>query len=68
MTTVSGISFSAIRCKSYYGYLPLNSCHDFSEVIRLNEHPTVPDPVPSRVVTLPDKVTLSEFVIGASIV
>ena len=49
-------------------YLALNSCHDVSDVIRRKEHPTAPEPVPSRVLTCPESVTLSVFVIGASIV
>ena len=49
-------------------YLVLNSCHDFSDVTRLIEQPTAPEPVPSRVLTCPENVALSVLEIGASIV
>ena len=49
-------------------YLALNSCQELSEVTRRKEQPTAPEPVPSRVATCPENVTLSVFEIGASIV
>ena len=49
-------------------YLVLNSCDDFSDVTRLIEQPTAPEPVPSRVLTCPENVALSVLEIGASIV
>ena len=49
-------------------YLVLNYCAEISDVTRLIEQPTAPEPVPSRVLTCPENVALSVFEIGASIV
>ena len=69
-----GLGIIAIQFSIVYnflndnGYLVLNSCHEFSDVTRLIEQPTAPEPVPSRVLTCPENVALSVLEIGASIV